>query len=76
MHNWRTDRESIASLISTLNIVEEIPPEGLDNYELESVLEAMQKTFAGIQLYRVQTRDFMFCDVQKRFQNPIYPSVT
>ena len=34
----------------------------------------MQKTFGGLQLFRVQTRDFMFCDVQKRFQDPNYPS--
>ncbi len=65
----------MAQFISSLKIVDEIPDEGLDNYELEGVLEVMQKTFAGIQLYRVQTRDFMFCDVQRRFDDPTYPSV-
>lgn len=34
----------------------------------------MQKTFRGIQLFKVQTRDFMFCDVQKRFTDVNYPS--
>lgn len=34
----------------------------------------MQKTFKGIQLFKVQTRDFMFCDVQRRFLDPKYPS--
>ena len=29
---WRTDRKSIASLLEHLQVVEEIPPEGLDNF--------------------------------------------
>ena len=61
-------------MIANLHIVKTIPKEGLDNVQLEGILEVFQRTFGGVQLYRPQTRDFMYCDVQRRFTDPQYPS--
>ena len=60
---WRTDKQSLANVITTLEIVKEIPESGLDNKQIENILDVFQTGFRGVKCYKALTADFPYCDV-------------
>lgn len=63
LEKWRTDKQSLANVINTLEIVHEIPDSGLDNRQIEAILDVFQSGFKGLKCYKALTADFPFCDV-------------
>ena len=56
----------MVNLFETLDVIREIPPEGIDNVTVDKILNAYERNIKNFKAYPVQTRDFVFCDVQKR----------
>ena len=66
LSKWGASSTELINLLDTLDIIRDIPPEGIDNVTVEKILNAYEQNIKQLKVFPVQTRDFVLCDVQKR----------